>query len=295
MWEVAQSVRSTFSIGASVFKYSRLFLNGQPSISAVGTSNTKARQTPSYMVCTPGNEALASDEGLTEDMNQLSLFSRQYFQMLELPHLTWPSTRILRNSDHQEWMFEHMFDETSIQFPLPERYRLRVLKPLLARIEQSIVDPEEDVSTLLPFFCYYARLHTHVTFLMLYSRATGDFRQSHDSTHVPNARGPSFRVRRCPTQSLDHVYAHAVRLVIVATRRLKLQTPREPLRHFRRWHHRTPHVGGRSTSRLLSSFLTRGVYLGQGQKPSRARCRYWISKHSVPQGARVAACDYHGR
>lgn len=84
--------------------------------------------------------------GLPQDtLKQLKLFRRQYLQLLDIQHLTWPSPDHLRNSHVQEWIFKNCFEEGANVLP-PERYRLRVLKPLLAKIEKAIVDPEEDVS-----------------------------------------------------------------------------------------------------------------------------------------------------
>lgn len=82
---------------------------------------------------------------------QLLLFKRQYLQLVEPGFLIWPPKQLLRNADAQSWLFKNMFDpERNDRLP-PERYQLRVLKPLLSRIEQSIEDPEEDVgATVLP-------------------------------------------------------------------------------------------------------------------------------------------------
>ena len=82
---------------------------------------------------------------------QLLLFKRQYLQLVEPGFLIWPPKQLLRNADAQSWLFKNMFDpERNDRLP-PERYQLRVLKPLLTRIEQSIEDPEEDVgATVLP-------------------------------------------------------------------------------------------------------------------------------------------------
>lgn len=83
-----------------------------------------------------------------EALAQLQLFHRQYQQLLDLPHLTWPADEHLRNAGAQEWIYERCFQDTSNAVLPPERYRLRVLKPLLSKIEKAIVDPDEDVSVL---------------------------------------------------------------------------------------------------------------------------------------------------
>ncbi|KAI0205466.1 putative methyltransferase-domain-containing protein [Astrocystis sublimbata] len=76
--------------------------------------------------------------------SQLLLLRRQYFQLFEPDFLAWPPAQLLRRSDAQAWLFRYLFDESRIQQLPPERYQLRVLRPLLSRIEKSIQDPEED-------------------------------------------------------------------------------------------------------------------------------------------------------
>ncbi|KAI0799529.1 S-adenosyl-L-methionine-dependent methyltransferase [Xylaria sp. FL0064] len=75
---------------------------------------------------------------------QLRLLRRQYFQLFEPDFLAWPHPQLLRRSDAQAWIFKHMFDEGRNPRLPPERYQLSVLRPLMARIEKSIQDPEED-------------------------------------------------------------------------------------------------------------------------------------------------------
>jgi len=95
-----------------------------------------------------------------EALQQIRLFRRQYLQLLDAQSLTWPSPDTLRSSQAQEWIYENLFQTEDIaHFLPPERYRLRILKLLMSKIEVSIVDPEEDVRTLLlrfpcrlPFF-----------------------------------------------------------------------------------------------------------------------------------------------
>ncbi|KAL1588936.1 hypothetical protein WHR41_02563 [Cladosporium halotolerans] len=75
---------------------------------------------------------------------QLVLFRRQYFQLFEPDFLAWPPKSLLRESGIQQWLYKHCFD-TSANLHLPsDRYRLRVLKPLLKKVEQAIEDPEQD-------------------------------------------------------------------------------------------------------------------------------------------------------
>ncbi|KAI1426386.1 putative methyltransferase-domain-containing protein [Xylaria sp. FL1777] len=75
---------------------------------------------------------------------QLRLLRRQYLQLFEPDFLAWPHPQLLRRSDAQAWLFKHLFDESRNPRLPPERYQLRVLRPLVARIEKSIQDPEED-------------------------------------------------------------------------------------------------------------------------------------------------------
>lgn len=80
-----------------------------------------------------------------ETRQQLEPFRRQYLQLLDLHLLTWPVDALLRSADVQQWLHEQMFDPETIQFLPPSRYRVRVLKELVRRIELAIMDPDEDV------------------------------------------------------------------------------------------------------------------------------------------------------
>ncbi|KAI0539421.1 putative methyltransferase-domain-containing protein [Xylaria digitata] len=75
---------------------------------------------------------------------QLRLLRRQYFQLFEPDFLAWPHPQLLRRGDAQAWLFKHLFDESRNPRLPPERYQLRVLRPLIARIEKAIQDPDED-------------------------------------------------------------------------------------------------------------------------------------------------------
>lgn len=77
--------------------------------------------------------------------SQLLLLKRQYLQLFEPGFLAWPHAQLLRRSDAQTWLFKHLFDESRNPRLPPERYQLRVLRPLVSRIEKSIQDPDEDV------------------------------------------------------------------------------------------------------------------------------------------------------
>ncbi|THY21324.1 hypothetical protein D6D00_07155 [Aureobasidium pullulans] len=80
-----------------------------------------------------------------EALRQIRLFRRQYLQLLDAQNLAWPSSETLRSSQAQEWIYEYLFQTDNVShFLPPERYRLLILKPLMFKIETSIVDPEED-------------------------------------------------------------------------------------------------------------------------------------------------------
>lgn len=68
----------------------------------------------------------------------------QYFQLVDPSHLAIPPGDVLVQPDVQQALYEQMFEETLTPLP-PATYRTRVLKLILARIEESFADPEEDV------------------------------------------------------------------------------------------------------------------------------------------------------
>ena len=76
---------------------------------------------------------------------QLVLFRRQYLQLFEPDFLAWPPKSLLRDAGVQQWLYKHCFDTDSNPHLPSDRYRLRVLKPLVRKVEQAIEDPEEDV------------------------------------------------------------------------------------------------------------------------------------------------------
>ena len=80
-----------------------------------------------------------------EDERALRLFAAQYFQLVEPQFLSIPPRHVLIRPSAQESIYRDMFDD-STAWPLPPaRYRMRVLKTLLSKIEDSILDPDEDV------------------------------------------------------------------------------------------------------------------------------------------------------
>ena len=80
---------------------------------------------------------------------QLVLFRRQYLQLFEPDFLAWPPKSLLRDAGVQQWLYKHCFDAESNPYLPSDRYRLRVLKPLMRKVEQAIGDPEEDVGYLM--------------------------------------------------------------------------------------------------------------------------------------------------
>ncbi|KAJ5580175.1 uncharacterized protein N7459_006160 [Penicillium hispanicum] len=67
----------------------------------------------------------------------------QYFQLVDPPHLALPPGNVLKPPEVQTALYERMFNETLTPLP-PGSYRSRVLKLILARIEEAITDPDED-------------------------------------------------------------------------------------------------------------------------------------------------------
>ncbi|KAK0273409.1 hypothetical protein LTR35_001867 [Friedmanniomyces endolithicus] len=108
---------------------------------------------------------------------QLVLFHRQYLQLVEPDFVAYPPKQLLRDPDVQAWLYRRLFDsERNDRLP-PERYQLRIVKPLLAKVELAIEDPEEDeisdelmshlstlISTELPSETTAVQQKTYVTF-----------------------------------------------------------------------------------------------------------------------------------
>ncbi|KAJ5273888.1 hypothetical protein N7478_009013 [Penicillium angulare] len=68
--------------------------------------------------------------------------SAQYFQLVDPPELTIPPDDVLVRPEVQHALYKHMFDESLTPLP-PTTYRSRILKLLLARIENGIQNPDE--------------------------------------------------------------------------------------------------------------------------------------------------------
>lgn len=76
---------------------------------------------------------------------ELLLFRRQYFQLLEPTFLAWPPTLLLKDVNTQKWLYQKLFNPEINENPPSERYQLRVLRLLLSKIEQSFEDSDEGV------------------------------------------------------------------------------------------------------------------------------------------------------
>lgn len=75
-------------------------------------------------------------------------FCRQYLQLEN--ELNFPEPRLLREESVQSAIFARLFADEATAYPPPPRYELRVLKDLMFRIEDSIEDWEQHVSSF-PF------------------------------------------------------------------------------------------------------------------------------------------------
>lgn len=72
------------------------------------------------------------------------VFRRQYLQLFEPDFLLWPSRQLLRDVAIQAWLYTNLFDAQKNTVLPPERYQVRVLKLLVAKIEQAVTDAQKD-------------------------------------------------------------------------------------------------------------------------------------------------------
>lgn len=87
---------------------------------------------------------------LLEEEDILRKLAAQYFQAVEMPQLSIPPSNLLIKHAAQQWIYHNMFNEAEL-WPIPPLgYRSRLLKLLLAKIEESIMDPDVDVRLLIP-------------------------------------------------------------------------------------------------------------------------------------------------
>lgn len=73
----------------------------------------------------------------------LARFCYQYLQLEKT--LDYPSPGLLRQSWVQEILYESLFADGAVPFPPPHRHRLRTLKELVRRVEDSIDDWDQYV------------------------------------------------------------------------------------------------------------------------------------------------------
>jgi len=88
-------------------------------------------------------------------MDQLQLLKRQYLQLLDPEQLSLPPADVIRLPYVQAQIYETMFRDGCLSFPPPDRYKLRVLKMLVQRMEAAIDDPEEDVGSPTLPRCFF--------------------------------------------------------------------------------------------------------------------------------------------
>lgn len=93
---------------------------------------------------------------LSHGEQELELFERQVLQLVDPKELQWPSGDSIRSLDAQERIYQRLFQS---EHPPPERYQLRVLKKLLSLVEESIVDPDEDVGGIVCFHSHETPAH----------------------------------------------------------------------------------------------------------------------------------------
>ena len=76
----------------------------------------------------------------------LTQFYRQYLQQVNEP--IFPAAKTLLDQYVQEQIYRYMFDPSQANLP-PARYRKRILKTILERIDSVIEDPDEEVGIIL--------------------------------------------------------------------------------------------------------------------------------------------------
>ena len=85
-----------------------------------------------------------SNQNLLED-ECLELFRRQYFQLLPPEQIVFPPDNILKEPAFQVALMGKVFGNESHVYHPSNRYRLRILKAIIGKIEASFQDPDEDV------------------------------------------------------------------------------------------------------------------------------------------------------
>ena len=83
---------------------------------------------------------------MSSSESQVNRFCCQYLQLEH--NLGFPEPALLKTSEVQDALYWRLFAENAVRFNPPQRYRLRTLKELMARVEASIDDWDEFVSQL---------------------------------------------------------------------------------------------------------------------------------------------------
>lgn len=190
---------------------------------------------------------------------QLLLFRRQYFQLFEPDFLAWPPKQLLRDADVQEWLYNHLFNMEKSSYLPSDRYRFRVLKQLVNKIEKAIEDPEEDVGCHFCFTSYDVILHVShrfISFLICFRMRTGDIRRLDVFSLHPHLLRPSFRNSSSPAKILRNFLLSTSRsfhLILARERRTHGHSLRTAKPHLRFQYHWVPNLGGSFTPRILLS------------------------------------------
>lgn len=188
---------------------------------------------------------------------QLLLFRRQYLQLFEPDFLAWPPRQLLRDAGVQEWLYNNLFNAEQTSYLPPDRYRFRVLKQLMKKIENAIEDPEEDVGC---HFCLSttAVLRESNSFLSTpsdpLSFPAGNLRRPDEFTLHSSLFRPPLRDNSSPAEILCH-------FLMSTTWSIPFSLARERRAHsdplgttqpdIRLQHHRLQNMGGSVTSWLL--------------------------------------------
>ncbi|KAJ2901727.1 uncharacterized protein MKZ38_001537 [Zalerion maritima] len=125
-------------------------------------------------------------------------FCHQALQLEQ--HLDFPNGRLLRHNGCQDLLFRYLFSD-KILYPLPPRYRLRILKQLVAEVEASIEDWDEhgisdnlmnSISELLasplPSEAVSAQQKCYVTYHLSLLRDTAQLRDPYPSITLLESR-----------------------------------------------------------------------------------------------------------
>lgn len=75
----------------------------------------------------------------------LELFRRQYFEMLPLEQMTFPSDDVLKQAHFQVGLYQRLSNPGPSSNRLSDRYKLRILRAILFRLESLMSEPDEDV------------------------------------------------------------------------------------------------------------------------------------------------------